>query len=162
MAAAQEKLVAALPGRLEFNATLMLAKMLGSQPADALALLPKVRDSRGVPPMRKTALEGTARLLAGETAAGTALLGKVNWLSLMRQERIVFRDALMKLKLSEVPIPELKTAKEDENPGQTPAWRKAMERLEKDRANDVLPALPPPHVPAMDSKPADPPESPPP
>ena len=162
VAAAQEKLVAALPGRLEFNATLMLAKMLGSQPADALALLPKVRDSRGVPPMRKTALEGTARLLAGETAAGTALLGKVNWLSLMRQERIVFRDALMKLKLSEVPIPELKTAKEDENPGQTPAWRKAMERLEKDRANDVLPALPPPHVPAMDSKPADPPESPPP
>jgi hypothetical protein len=36
------------------------------------------------------------------------------------------------------------------NPDQIPAWRKAVERHEKDRAKDVLPALPKPRIPGAE------------
>ena len=144
VAAAQIKLMDGFPKRTDFNSTLMLAEMLGGRAADALARLPKLRDCKGVEPMMKTALEGSARDLVGETEAGTALLQEVDWTRFMRQERIVFRDMLVKLKVAAIPLPEIKSESVEAAPDQVPAWRKALERLEKDRAADVIPALPAP------------------
>lgn len=130
-----------------YNSTLMLAEMLEGRPADALALLPKVRAGKEVAPMMIAALEGTARVLVGDTEAGTALLKDVNWRDFMSQERIVFRNLLVKFENSKLPMPELANPSVEVNPDQIPAWRKAVERFEKDRAGDVLPALLAPNVP---------------
>jgi hypothetical protein len=70
------------------------------------------------------------------------LLNEVNWLLLMRQERRFFRDVLVKLKVSGLPMPEAPSETVEAAPDQIPAWRKAVEQLEKNRAGDVLPALP--------------------
>jgi hypothetical protein len=170
---AQAKLVAENPARPDLISTLMFAEMLAGHPADALARLPAARDGGHLPPLLLTALEGTARVLAGETEAGTALLKQVNWSLFLRQERIAFRDPLLKLKIADLPLPELKSDSTSDDvplpelksdtveaaPDQIPAWRKAIERLEKDRAGDVLPALPAPRVPGADL-PAAPPENP--
>ncbi|MCX6875851.1 MAG: hypothetical protein NTW21_18880 [Verrucomicrobia bacterium] len=142
-----------------YHSTLMLAEMLDGRPADALARLPRFRDSTGVAPMMKAALEGTARVLVGETEAGTALLKEVVWHGFMRQECIVFRNLLVQFKSSGLPMPELVSPNVEANPDQVPAWRKAVERLEKDRAGEVLPALPTPHIPGAD-RPTKPPENP--
>jgi hypothetical protein len=72
------------------------------------------------------------------------LLRDIKWERLMRQERIVFRDLLVKLKIAAIPLPEIKSEVVELAPDQIPAWRKAMERVEKDRTSEVLPALPEP------------------
>jgi len=130
-----------------YNSTLMLAEMLDGRPADALALMPKVSADHAVSPMMLAALEGTARVLVGDTEAGTALLKDVAWRSFMGQERMVFRSLLVKFENSKLPIPELVTPSANVNPDDIPAWRKAVERFEKDRAGDVLPALLAPNIP---------------
>ena len=124
-----------------YHSTLMLAEMLDDRPADALARLAEFRDRPCVTPMMQTALEGSARTLAGETATGTALLKEVDWSLFMRQERVVFRNLLVKPRIAGIPLPELKIEPMEPHPDQVPAWRKAIERLEKERATDVLPAL---------------------
>ncbi len=124
-----------------YHSTLMLAEMLDGRPAEALACLPKFRDSKAVSPTMLSALEGTARILAGETDAGTALLKDVNWRDFMSQERMVFRNLLVKFKNSQLPLAELVSPVVAVDPDKIPAWRKAVERFEKDRAGDVLPAL---------------------
>jgi hypothetical protein len=133
-----------------YHSTLMLAEMLDGRPGEALTCLPKFKGGKEVSAMMCTALEGTARVLAGETEAGSALLKKVDWYSFMRQERTVFRDLLVKLALSEIPIPDLKSAAVEPAPEELPAWRKAVERLAKDQAGALLPALPTPKVPGAD------------
>ncbi|MCX6875920.1 MAG: hypothetical protein NTW21_19240 [Verrucomicrobia bacterium] len=147
---AQARLLASYPDKPEFNATMMLAEILGGHPADALARLPKMHDGKAVTPTLQTALEGTARVLGGETEAGTALLKDVNWLLLMRQEGIVFRDVLVKHNLSGLPMPELKSDEIEAAPDQIPAWRKAVKQFEKDRGGEILPALPTPRIPGAD------------
>lgn len=133
-----------------YNSTLMLAYMLDERPADALALLPKVRIGKGVAPMMVAALEGTARVLNGDTEAGTALLQDVNWRDFMSQERMVFRSLLVKFENSKLPMPEMASPAAEVNPDLIPAWRKALERFEKDRAGDVLPALLAPKIPGAE------------
>ncbi|MEI6604965.1 MAG: hypothetical protein WCP35_06625 [Verrucomicrobiota bacterium] len=140
---AQLRLMSEFPARKEFNSTLMLAEMLAGHPADALDCLPKLRDCKGVEPMMKTALEGSARVMFGETEAGASLLQQVDWSSFMRQERNIFRDILVKLKVASIPLPVIKGEPLEADSDQSPAWRKAVERLEKDRAADVLPSLNP-------------------
>ena len=129
------------------HSTLMLAELLDGRPAEALARLPLFCASQQVTPMMLRALEGSARVLTGDSAAGAPLLAGVDWRSFMSQERIVFRSLLAKLKISELPLSKLASPLVEVAPDQTPAWRKAVERLEKDRAGDVLPALPAPRVP---------------
>jgi hypothetical protein len=68
----------------------------------------------------------------------------------MRQERIVLRELLVKLKISGLPLPEIESPEAATDPDQIPAWRKAMERSEKERATDVLPALAPLRVPGTE------------
>ena len=127
-----------------FHSTLMLADMMDGRPADALACLPKFANHPGVTPMMCKALEGTARVLNGESDAGTALLKQVDWTLFMCQERIVFREILVELKISERPPPEPPSPSAEDN---SESWRKAVERLEKDRAKDILPSLPAPRIP---------------
>jgi hypothetical protein len=45
------------------------------------------------------------------------------------------------------------------NPELIPAWRKAVERLEKERAGEILPALPTPRIPGADPRVAPPEDS---
>ncbi len=137
----QLKLLEQAPKRLEFNSTLMLAEMLDDRPNDALARLPQLHECKGVDPMMKLALEGCARVLAGETEAGTAILQNADWAGFMRQERVVFRDLLGKSKLTDLTIPELKIEPAMADPEQTPAWRKAIEQQKKLESGDVLPPL---------------------
>jgi hypothetical protein len=146
VAAAQKNLIADFPNRREFNATLMLAEILAGKPAEANNRMPALRDCSGVDPLMKVALEGCARTLAGDTEAGTALLKKVDWSRLMRQESTVLRNVLVKFKVAAIPIPEFKAAPADTDSAPPPAWRKAVERLEQDRAAEVLPALPAPRI----------------
>ncbi|MCX6879778.1 MAG: hypothetical protein NTW21_39140 [Verrucomicrobia bacterium] len=94
---AQTKLIAENPQASGFNTTLMLAEILSQRPHDALSRLPQLRACTEVEPMLKTALEGSARVSAGETEAGTALLQQVDWGVLMRQERRVFHNLLTSL-----------------------------------------------------------------
>ena len=134
-----------------YHSTLMLAEILDGHPAEALAQLPKVRAGNDVAPMMVAALEGTARVLNGDTEAGTALLQDVNWRDFMGQERMVFRNLLVKFENSKMPMPEMASPTAEVNPDTIPAWRKALERFEKDRAGDVLPALLAPKIPGADS-----------
>jgi hypothetical protein len=135
-----------------YHSTLMLAELLADRPAAALARLPKFRDSENVAAMMKAALEGTARILAGETEAGNAMLATVDWRGFMSQESIVFRNLLVRSKNSDLPLPELVRPQVEANPELIPAWRKAVERLEKERAGEVLPALPTPRIPGADPR----------
>ncbi len=59
----------------------------------------------------------------------------------MGQERMGFRSLLAKFKSSDLPLPILASPAVASGPEQVPAWHKAVERLEKDRASDALPAL---------------------
>ncbi len=129
-----------------YFATLMFAELLDGRPADALAQLPKFAGSKAVNPKMTTALEGCARVLAGETEAGSALLMTVDWSGFMRQERIVFSELLVKSKATGLPVPELKSESPVTDPEQSPAWRKTVGRLQKDQTGDVLPSLPAPRV----------------
>ena len=79
--------------------------------------------------------------------AGMALLGEVDWRDFMAQERKVFRKLLVKHENSKLSMPELASPAVDANPEDIPAWRKAVERFEKARAGDVLPALLGPKIP---------------
>jgi hypothetical protein len=133
-----------------YFATLMLAEILAGRPADALSRLPRMAGDKAVDPMMKTALEGCARVLAGDTEAGAALLQTVDWNGFMRQERIVFNNLLGKAAIPKLPIPELKAEPPVADPGQSPAWRKTLERLQKDQSGEVLPSLPEPRVKGAD------------
>ena len=135
-----------------YHSTLMLAELLDRRPAAALARLPRFRDSKSVAPMMKAALEGSARVLAGETEAGNAVLATVDWRGFMNQETIVFRKLLTRFKNSDLPLPAVVSPQVEANPELIPAWRKAVERLEKERAGEVLPALPTPRIPGADRR----------
>jgi len=133
-----------------YFSTLMLAEILAGRPAVALTRLPKFAGSHAETPMTETAMEGCARVLAGETEAGSSLLKTVDWSGFMRQERSVFGKLLAKSGIPGAPIPELKSEPTVADPGQSPAWRKTLERLQKDQTGDVLPSLPAPRVKGAD------------
>jgi len=57
-----------------------------------------------------------------------------------------WRKAVEKIKITDIPIPVKAPSNVVIDPDQIPTWRKAMERSEKNRAGEVLPALPPPRI----------------
>jgi len=138
VAAAMGKLVEQEDDPL-FHSTLMLAEMLDGRSSDALARVPKLNGSSNVKPMMLTALEGTARILAGETEAGTALLKGVDWRGFMPQERRVFRELLLKPQIPGLPVPDVVSPKVQADSDRMPAWRHAVEHLDKDHASAVHP-----------------------
>ena len=110
-----------------YYSTLMLAEMMDGQAATALARMQEFEFDPGVSKVLKIVLEGTARVLTGDTRKGSAMIAKMAWGELMPQEKIVFRDLLVKAKIADLPIPELETPVAVADPEQTPAWRKAIE-----------------------------------
>lgn len=151
-AKALENLIAANPDQPEFLSALAFAHLMADQPDQALALLPELKRSKRVAPMMIQALEGTARVLAGEPEVGRPLLDPVNWRLFMRAEALAFRNLLTRREIRDLPLPPMELLAPPPDPAETPAWRRAVERLEKQRANDVLPELPMPHIPG--TKPA--------
>jgi hypothetical protein len=124
--------------------------MLDGRPTAALTRVAKFADDPGVTPMMIKALDGTARVLAGETEAGTVMLKEVDWRAFMHQERVVFRSMLEKLGISGLPMPGLMMSAAEDQPDQIPAWRKEVERLEKNRSGDLPPSLAVPPLPGTD------------
>jgi Asp-tRNA(Asn)/Glu-tRNA(Gln) amidotransferase A subunit family amidase len=59
-----------------------------------------------------------------------------------------FNDLLAPHKNSRILLPKSQRGNVATDPALTPAWRKAVHQLEKDRATDVLSALPAPPIPA--------------
>ena len=150
-----EPLIARFPERTEFKSALAMAYLQENQPAMALDLMPEIRKSRNVAPMMADAIEGTALILADRPDPGTKLLETIQWKAFMRQERLVFREILLRKEIDGLPLPELEVLEVHDNPGAISKWREAVEKLEKARSNDVLPALPKWEPPAMPELPGE-------
>ncbi len=144
-----EALLAAHPEMPEIHSAIALAELMDGAPEAAVERLPQLRGSKRVSPMMLDALEGSGRLLSGQTEAGIALLKTVQWKLFMRQERIVFRDLLIRLRVVGLPLPELEVPEVATDPDEIPAWRKAVEKMGRDRSADVLPDLPAPRLPDL-------------
>lgn len=145
-----EQLVAAHPQAAEYRSALALAYLMADRPQQALQQLPALKESKRVSPLMCRALEGSALLLTGQADAGRTLLEGVNWAAFMRAEALAFRNLLIRLELKNLPLPTMAMVEVTSDPDAIPAWRKAVERLEKDRARDVLPSLPAPKIPGSD------------
>jgi transposase-like protein len=152
---ALEDLIAANPEVAEFRSALALAHLMADEPQKALAQLPILKQSKRVSPLMIRALDGTARVLAGETEAGSALLAGINWRAFMRAESLAFRRLLTRLEIQNLPLPPMEQIPPAPDPENAPAWRRAVERLEKERAKDTLPALPMPRIPGTEPANAD-------
>ena len=146
-----ENLAATHPGAAEYGSALAMAHILADRPEEALKLIPALQTSRRVAPMMRDALEGTALLLNGQDDQGRTILEKVNWRAFLECEQAAFYAVLVRLQLRGLALPEFKeetvplTESED-----APAWRKAVENLEKVRSQDELPPLPMPKIPGAD------------
>ncbi len=137
------------PDKPEFVSGLAMALLRNGQPGEVLPLMATIRSSDRVAPMMADALEGTARVMLDEAEAGRALLAKVEWKAFMRQERAAFRQLLVDQQVADLPLPDIESTLPDSDPTETSEWRKAVEKLEKARENDTLPALPPIELPQM-------------
>lgn len=94
------------------------------------------------------AIKGIALLDLGKKDEGTQLISEVNWSLFFTKEAIALRNYLSRLKVRGLELPAVPVIKASDDPENTSAWRKAVEALERNRANDVLPALPAPKMPA--------------
>jgi tetratricopeptide (TPR) repeat protein len=137
------------PEMPELQSAMMMARLMAGQGAEALKLLPAVRQCRKISPMMLNALEGSALVLEGRNEEGLRLLGRVRWGLFLRQERVAFRDILIKLKIEGLPLPEFEEVVV-EDPSQSRAWRKALDERQKAMEEEVLPALPAPAQPAIE------------
>lgn len=150
-------------GTAQCDLILMLAHLLDGNPEAALAALPKDPVGPDDGAAMIAAMTGTARLISGDTEAGTRLLNEVDWTALMPQEAIVLRGLLAKSRNADPTIPEIAVPVQELDPELTPAWRKAVDKAAADRANGNLPALPMPKVdgpPPESGKPAEGPPAP--
>ena len=96
--------------------------------------------------MLSKALEGTAQLGVGQQKEGLLKLQEIDWKQFLQCEVRSLRDISLKLKLQDHVIPEAAVSKAVVDPDSVPSWRKAVERVEKERSRDVLPALPQPKI----------------
>lgn len=145
---ALEQALKAHPEMQELKSAMMMARLMEGRGADALELLPAVRECSRIAPMMIKALEGSALVLEGRNEEGLGLLGQVRWNLFLRQERVAFRDILIKLKIEGLPLPEFEEVVV-EDPSQSRAWRKALDDRRKAMEEEVLPSLPVPEVPAI-------------
>lgn len=148
-----QELIAAHPASTEYLSALAMAHLMAGNPAAVLQLLPQLEQCRRISPAMRRALHGSALLLGGDSAQGLPLLQGINWKDFQPCETLAFRRMLTSLQLKELPLPELEVAVPTADPDAVPAWRKAVERLEKQRVNDVLPPLPPPRIPGSEPEP---------
>lgn len=140
-AATMEEFVEKHPDQPEFRSALALAWLLADESEKALAQIPLLKQSNLVSPLMIRALEGTALVLSGQTDSGRTLLEGIDWGAFMPAESLAFRRILTRLELKDLPLPEMNQLPPVEDPDMVPAWRRAIERMEKDRATDTLPAF---------------------
>jgi len=143
-------LVDAHPDKPDFLSALAMAHLMNDQPELALERLEGLVLARRVAPQMRAAIEGTALILSGQTDAGRSKLSEVDWRLFLRVEALAFRNLLSALAIKDLPLPEMSQLEAAEDPDQVPAWRAAVERLERERANDTLPALPPLKIPSVE------------
>jgi hypothetical protein len=148
-----QALIAANPQSPEFLSALAMAHLLAGDPAAALLLLPQLDQTQRISPAMKQALRGTALVLSGDSGQGGPLLQAIHWRDFLPCEALAFRRMLTKVAIKDLPLPEPQVAAPAVDPDAVPAWRKAVERLEKERASDVLPALPTPKIPGSEPEP---------
>lgn len=129
------------PEMPELQSAMMMARLMEGRGAEALELLPKVRQCQRISPMMLKALEGSAQVLEGRNDEGLGLLSQVRWNLFLRQERVAFRDLLIQLKVEGLPLPDLEEVVV-EDPSLSGAWRKALDERRKAMEEEVLPALP--------------------
>lgn len=142
-----QELVASQPKTVDFLGSLAMAHLMAGEPAAALALLPRLEQAPRVSPAMRHALRGTALALSGDSAGASLLLRDIAWAELLPCEAEAFRRLLGRSQVQDLPLPEIALPQAVPDPEASPAWRKAIERLEKERANDVLPPLPTPKIP---------------
>jgi tetratricopeptide (TPR) repeat protein len=118
-----------------------LAALMTGEPAKALASLQYI-SSTPESSMMRFALLGTATLLNGDADGARPLLAKVNWNRFLNQEILIFRKLQVDSQVANLPLPELRIPPGDDS---SIEWQSAQQRLE--RANELLPPLPPLHIP---------------
>jgi hypothetical protein len=123
-----------------------IAALLDGRPEKLLGWLEQLDRIKKLPPMMRWALEGTALVINGQPDEGRKLLEKVNFEQFLDQENAIFRKLLMRQQVAGLPMPSLDQLPLAEPPKETAAWLKAVERMERERASEVLPALPMPKV----------------
>ena len=138
------------PDHPEFRSALALAHIMDTNPEAALAQIAVIRESDRVAPSMVNALEGTALVLSGDEAAGNAMLQNIDWRGFMRAEALAFRRILTRAEFDNLPLPEIGELPPPLDLDDIPAWRRAVERLERDRAEDSLPPLPMPVMPGTE------------
>jgi len=141
------QLIDANPQAREFLSSLAMAQLMAGESAAALELLPKLEQTERISPDMRQALRGTALVLSGDSDGGLPILREIDWKKFMPCEASAFRRLLTQPQLKELPLPNLAPPPEVVDPEASPAWRKAMERREQERASDVLPPLPTPKIP---------------
>ena len=127
-----------------------MAYLMDGRAAAALQQVPLMEKSKSISSVLCHAIEGTALLVSGDSAKGRPILDGLEWKSLMGCESAVFHRMLTKLQIKNMPLAERVLAQPEIDPATVPAWKKALERLEKQNAQDVLPTLPTPKIPGAD------------
>ncbi len=147
-----ESLIEDHPERTEFHSALAFAHLMNGDAAAALEQAAKLREiTERPPPLTTSAIEGTARILNGEEEQGQSILGQIDWRRMMRAETVAFRHILTRAEFDDIPLPEIRELTPVLDPEDIPAWRRAVERLERDRAEDSLPPLAAPLIPATEN-----------
>jgi thioredoxin-like negative regulator of GroEL len=147
---ALKELGEAHPDRFEFRSALAMALLMNDQPDEALEQVPWMVKSERISPMMRLAIGGTAMILTGNTEEGKAQLAEVQWPLFLRIESLAFRNLLTALEIKDLPLPDMAELQSPDDPENAPAWRAAVERISRERANDTLPALPAPRIPGVE------------
>jgi len=134
------------PEMPELYSAASMAALLDGKPEKVLGWMERLEGTDQVAPMMRWALEGIALVLNGQPEEGRGVLAKVDYESFLQQENAVFRKLLVQQRVSGLPMPSLDQLPSAEPPEETPAWIKAVERMERERASEILPALPMPKV----------------
>jgi hypothetical protein len=141
------------PTKPELFSAMVLAALMANEPHQAEALLPRVEESERVSPMMRRALTGVTLTMMDRDDEGRAMLEPVDWKRFLNQENMVFRRLLQDSQIRNLSLPELESPPEIDDIENSPAWKKAMERLERDRTPELLPFLPLPRIPSNEPRP---------
>lgn len=141
-----EELVNKHPEMPELYSAACMAALVAGQPEKVLEWVGHLEKTDRESPMMRWALEGTALVLSGRPEEGRLVLAKVHYDLFLHQENLVFRNLLVQQRTSDLPMPSIDQIPSSEPPEETTAWKKAVELMERERASEILPALPMPRV----------------
>lgn len=143
-----DALAATHPDLHQIHSSLAVACLLNNQAQRALDIVNKEGPTEEFPANLQNVIKGSALIDLDQQEEGTRLIASVNWSSFFSKEATALREYLSRLKVRNLVLPAVPTRTSTDNPENTAAWRKAVEALERQRKNDVLPALPAPKMPS--------------